>query len=235
MAPAGMALAEQGDVLRIRGQARRGRGGVPAGSRARPRAAAGTCACRGSLAVGQQRRPRRSAGCSLRRDGPVHRSWLLPAAVEVLVSARLLERRASIPTSSPASRRRSATPRSGRWRRTRRLSVDLASGETEGALSMRGSPVASGATSDRRTRPHGLESWWHVLCASWVMRIPQRRSLPLPAAAFAEVGAAPASPRRSTGCSGRVRPAGLTEREARGVETSGGRDAAIPISPGSWY
>ena len=89
-APAGMALTEQGDVLRIRGKLDEAeasyRQAAELGHEPQP-----------GLALAWLARGRTTAAISAVRrllaeaHDPVRRSWMLPAGVEVLVSAQLLD------------------------------------------------------------------------------------------------------------------------------------------------
>ena len=133
-APAGMALTEQGDVLRIRGKLDEAeasyRLAAEFGHEPQP-----------GLALAWLARGRTTAALSAVRrllaeaHDPVHRSWMLPAAVEVLVSARLFDeaRQNSDELTSIASAFGNSALRA--MAAYAAATVHLASNETEDALS----------------------------------------------------------------------------------------------------
>ncbi len=133
-APAGMALTEQGDVLRIRGKLDEAeasyRLAAEFGHEPQP-----------GLALAWLARGRTAAALSAVRrllaeaHDPVHRSWMLPAAVEVLVSARQLDeaRQNSDELTSIASAFDNSALRA--MAAYAAATVHLASNETEDALS----------------------------------------------------------------------------------------------------
>ena len=133
-APAGMALTEQGDVLRIRGKVDEAeasyRLAAEFGHEPQP-----------GLALAWLARGRTTAALSAVRrllaeaHDPVHRSRMLPAAVEVLVSARLLDeaRQNSDELTSIASAFGNSALRA--MAAYAAATVHLASNETEDALS----------------------------------------------------------------------------------------------------
>jgi ATP/maltotriose-dependent transcriptional regulator MalT len=133
-APAGMALTEQGDVLRIRGKVDEAeasyRLAAEFGHEPQP-----------GLALAWLARGRTTAALSAVRrllaeaHDPVHRSWMLPAAVEVLVSARQLDeaRQNSDELTSIASA--FGNPALRAMAAYAAATVHLASNETEDALS----------------------------------------------------------------------------------------------------
>ena len=133
-APAGMALTEQGDVLRIRGKLDEAeasyRQAAELGHEPQP-----------GLALAWLARGRTTAAISAVRrllaeaHDPVRRSWMLPAGVEVLVSAQLLDeaRQNSDELTGIASAFGSSAIRA--MATYAAASVHLASGETEEALS----------------------------------------------------------------------------------------------------
>ena len=82
-----------------------------------------------------------------------------------------LMRPARIPTSSPASRRRSAALRFGRWRHTRRRPSTWRPARRRRRSATRASPIASGPISGRRTRLRGHGSYSRVHCVRWVTKI----------------------------------------------------------------
>ena len=211
IAPAGRALAEQGDVLRIRGKLDEAEAayrqaaelghepqpGLLLAWLARGRTAAAIPAVRRLLAEAQ---------------GPVQRSWLLPAAVQAMVAAQLLEEArqysdelSGIATAFGSSALRAAAAYAG-------ASVELASGEMEEALRQArdscrlwsdiGSPYETARARvlvARALRELGDED-----SATTEFAVARR--------ALAEVGAASAA-QDIDRLLGRTRPGGLTERE----------------------
>ena len=210
-APAGRALTEQGDVQRIRGRLDEAEAAYQKAAElghepqpglalvwlARGRTAAATSAMNRLLAEAQ---------------GPVHKSWMLPAAVEILVSAGLVdqarqhsEELAGIASSFGNSALRAMAKYAA-------ATVHLASGQTEDALSNAreaarlwsqvGSPYESARARvlmARTLRELGDED-----SATTEFAVARRT--------FAEVGAAPAA-HEIDQLLGRTRPGGLTERE----------------------
>jgi tetratricopeptide (TPR) repeat protein len=157
VAPAGMALTEQGDVLRIRGKLDEAevayRQAAELGHEPQP-----------GLALSWLARGRTTAAITAihrllaEAHDPVHRSWMLPAAVEVLVSARLLDearQHADELTGIASAFGHSALRAMAAYAAA---NVELASGELGTHSVMHVSPAASGAASERRTRPPELES-----------------------------------------------------------------------------
>jgi DNA-binding CsgD family transcriptional regulator len=210
-APAGRALTEQGDVQRIRGRLDEAEaayqkaaelGHEPQPGRAllwlaRGRTAAAISAINRLLAEVQ---------------GPVHRSWMLPAAVEVLVSAGLVDQArqhsdelAGIASSFGNSALRAMATHAA-------ATVHLASGETEAALSNAressrlwsevGSPYESARA--RVLVARALHELGDEDSATTEFAVARRT--------FAEMGAAPAA-HEVDRLLGRERPGGLTERE----------------------
>jgi ATP/maltotriose-dependent transcriptional regulator MalT len=211
VAPAGMALTEQGDVLRIRGKLDEAevayRQAAELGHEPQP-----------GLALSWLARGRTTAAITAihrllaEAHDPVHRSWMLPAAVEVLVSARLLDearQHADELTGIASAFGHSALRAMAAYAAA---NVELASGELEDALSHArescrlwsgvGAPYETARARvlvARALRELGDEDSATTECAA------ARR-------AFAEVGAAPAATEVDR-LLGRARPAGLTERE----------------------
>jgi DNA-binding CsgD family transcriptional regulator len=211
IAPAGRALAEQGDVLRIQGKLDEAEAayrqaaelghepqpGLLLAWLARGRTAAAIPAVRRLLAEAQ---------------GPVQRSWLLPAAVEVIVAAQLLEeaRQYSDELSGIASA--FGSPALQAAAAYAAATVELTSGEMEEALhqarescrlwSEIGSPYETARARvliARTLREHGDED-------------SARSELSVAHGSFAELGAAPAAEEVDR-LLHRARPGGLTERE----------------------
>ena len=182
-APAGMALTEQGDVLRIRGN-------LDEAEAAYRQAAEFGHEPQPGLALSWLARGRTTAAISAihrllaEAFGPVQRSRLLPAAVEILVVARLLDeaRGHADELSEIASAfgnsalRAMAAYAAG--------AVELAAGRQWRHSAMAANRAASGAISGRRTRRAGLGCWSRVLCVSSVMRIQQEPNWRLPATAL---------------------------------------------------
>jgi ATP/maltotriose-dependent transcriptional regulator MalT len=211
VAPAGMALTEQGDVLRIRGKLDEAeaayRQAAELGHEPQP-----------GLALSWLARGRTAAAITAihrllaEAHDPVHRSWMLPAAVEVLVSARLLDeaRRHSDELTGIAS----AFGNSGLQAMAAyaAASVELASENPEDTLShaRESCRLWSGVGAPYETARA------RVLVARALRELGDEDSATTEFAAarraFAEVGAAPAATEVDR-LLGRVRPAGLTERE----------------------
>jgi DNA-binding CsgD family transcriptional regulator/tetratricopeptide (TPR) repeat protein len=210
-APAGRALTEQGDVLRIRGN-------LDDAEVAYRQAAEFGHEPQPGLALLWLARGRTTAAISAvgrllaEAKGPVQRSWMLPAAVEILVSAGLIDQAgkhadelAGIASSfGNVALRAMATYAAA--------TVSLASGETENALAKAreacriwndiGSPYESARA--RVVVARALRELGDEDSATTEFAVARR--------AFAEVGAAPAA-QEVDKLLGRVRPGGLTERE----------------------
>ncbi len=210
-APAGRALTEQGDVLRLRGNLDNAevayRQAAEFGHDPQP-----------GLALLWLARGRTTAAISAvgrllaEAKGPVQRSWMLPAAVEILVSAGLVDQArqhadelAGIASSfGNVALRAMATYAAA--------TVSLASGETENALGKAreacrlwsdvGSPYE--AARARVLVARALRELGDEDSATTEFAVARR--------AFAEVGAAPAA-HEVDRLLGRERPGGLTERE----------------------
>jgi DNA-binding CsgD family transcriptional regulator len=210
-APAGMALTEQGDVLRIRGKLNEAeasyRQAAELGHEPQP-----------GLALAWLARGRTTAAISAVRrllaeaHDPVRRSWMLPAGVEVLVSAQLLDeaRQNSDELTGIASAFGSSAIRA--MATYAAASVHLASGETEEALSNAresyrlwtelGSPYE--AARARVVFARALRAMGDEDSATG--------ELALARSTFARLSAAPGVQEIDM-LLGRSRPAGLTERE----------------------
>jgi ATP/maltotriose-dependent transcriptional regulator MalT len=211
VAPAGMALAEQGDVLRIRGKLDEAeaayRQAAELGHEPQP-----------GLALSWLARGRTTAAITAihrllaEAHDPVHRSWMLPAAVEVLVSARLLDeaRQHSDELTGIASAFGNAALRAMSGYAA--ANVELASGELEGALSR--ARESCRLWSDVGAPYETARA--RVLVARALRGLGDEDSATTEFAAarraFAEVRAAPAA-KEVDRLLGRARPAGLTERE----------------------
>jgi DNA-binding CsgD family transcriptional regulator len=211
VAPAGMALTEQGDVLRIRGKLDEAeaayRQAAELGHEPQP-----------GLALSWLARGRTSAAITAihrllaEAHDPVHRSWMLPAAVEVLVSARLLDeaRQHSDELTGIASAFGNSALRA--MAAYAAANVELASGGLEDALSHARDSCRlwSGVGAPYETARA------RVLVARALRELGDEDSATTEFAAarraFAEVGAAPAATEVDR-LLGRARPAGLTERE----------------------
>jgi ATP/maltotriose-dependent transcriptional regulator MalT len=211
VAPAGMALTEQGDVLRIRGKLDEAeaayRQAAELGHEPQP-----------GLALAWLARGRTTAAISAVRrllaeaQGPVHRSWMLPAAVEVLVSGRLLDeaRQNSDELTGIASAFGNSALRA--MAAYAAANVELVSGELENSLSRAresyrlwsdiGAPYE--AARARVLVARALRELGDEDSATTELAVARR--------AFAEVGAAPAA-QEVDRLLGRARPGGLTERE----------------------
>jgi DNA-binding CsgD family transcriptional regulator len=210
-APAGRALTEQGDVQRIRGR-------LDEAEAAYHQAAELGHEPQPGLALLWLARGRTAAAISAinrllaEAQGPVHRSWMLPAAVEVLVSAGRVDqaRQHSDELAGIASSFGNAAVRA--MARYAAATVHLASGQTEDALSnARGaarlwSQVGSPYESARA----------RVLVARTLRELGDEDSATTEFAVarrtFADVGAEPAA-HEIDQFLGRTRPGGLTERE----------------------
>jgi len=211
VAPAGMALTEQGDVLRIRGKLDEAeaayRQAAELGHEPQP-----------GLALSWLARGRTTAAITAihrllaEAHDPVHRSWMLPAAVEVLVSARLLDeaRQHSDELTGIASAFGNSALRA--MAAYAAANVELASGGLEDALSHARDSCRlwSGVGAPYETARA------RVLVARALRELGDEDSATTEFAAarraFAEVGAAPAATEVDR-LLGRARPAGLTERE----------------------
>ena len=210
-APAGMALTEQGDVLRIRGK-------LDEAEAAYRQAAEFGHEPQPGLALSWLARGRTTAAISAIHRllaeawGPVQRSRLLPAAVEILAAGQLLEeaRGHSKELSEIASAFGNSAVRA--MAAYSAATVELASGEIENALghsreSCRlwgdiGSPYETARARvlvARALRELGDED-----SAAAELAVARR--------GFAGVGAAPGV-QQIDKLQGRARPAGLTERE----------------------
>jgi ATP/maltotriose-dependent transcriptional regulator MalT len=210
-APAGRALTEQGDVQRIRGR-------LDEAEAAYHQAAELGHEPQPGLALLWLARGRTAAAISAinrllaEAQGPVHRSWMLPAAVEVLVSAGRVDqaRQHSDELAGIASSFGNAAVRA--MARYAAATVHLASGQTEDALSNAreaarlwsqvGSPYESARARvlvARTLRELGDED-----SATTEFAVARRT--------FADVGAEPAA-HEIDQLLGRTRPGGLTERE----------------------
>jgi DNA-binding NarL/FixJ family response regulator len=210
-APAGRALTEQGDVQRIRGR-------LDEAEAAYHQAAELGHEPQPGLALLWLARGRTAAAISAinrllaEAQGPVHRSWMLPAAVEVLVSAGRVDqaRQHSDELAGIASSFGNAAVRA--MARYAAATVHLASGQTEDALSNAreaarlwsqvGSPYESARARvlvARALRELGDED-----SATTEFAVARRT--------FADVGAEPAA-HEIDQLLGRTRPGGLTERE----------------------
>ena len=209
--PAGLALAEQGDVLRIRGK-------FDEAEAAYRKAAEFGHEPQPGLALSWLARGRiMAASAAINRllaeaGGPVQRSWLLPAAVEILVSAREVDqaRRYSDELSGIATA--FGNPALRAMATYAAAKVDLQSGQPEAALH-----------KARESRRHwnAIGSPYEaararVLVARAMRELGDEDSadaeLVIARKAFAALGVAPGV-QEIDKLQGRVRPAGLTERE----------------------
>ena len=211
IAPAGRALAEQGDVLRIRGKLDEAEAayrqaaelghepqpGLLLAWLARGRTAAAIPAVRRLLAEAQ---------------GPVRRSWLLPASVQAMVEAQLLEEArqysdelSAIASAFGSSALQAAAAYAG-------ATVELASGEMGEAL--RQARDSSRLWSDIGSPYETARA--RVLVARALRELGDedsaRSELAVARGSFAEMGAAPAIEEVDK-LLHRARPGGLTERE----------------------
>ena len=210
-APAGRALTEQGDVLRIRGKLDEAeaayRQAAELGHEPQP-----------GLALLWLARSRTTAAISAinrlvaEAKRPVHRSWMLPAAVEVLVSAGLVDQAREHSDELAGIASAFGNPAVQAMAAYAVAVVSLAFGETEKALSNArescrlwndvGSPYEAARARvlvARALRELGDES-----SATTEFAVARR--------AFAQVGAAPAA-HEVDKLLGLERPGGLTERE----------------------
>jgi ATP/maltotriose-dependent transcriptional regulator MalT len=210
-APAALALTEQGDVLRIQGRLDEAeasyRQAAELGHEPQP-----------GLALSWLARGRTAAAVSAMRRvlaeavGPVRRSWMLPAGVEIMVAAELLEdarhsaeelSEIALAFGNPAVRGMAAYAAAN---------VALASGKVEDALGRAressrlwgdiGSPYE--AARARVLVARALRDLGDHDSAAGELAVARR--------AFAELGAAPAVDDLD-GLLARPRPGGLTERE----------------------
>jgi DNA-binding CsgD family transcriptional regulator len=211
IAPAGRALAEQGDVLRIRGKVDEAeeayrqaaalghepQPGLLLAWLARGRTAAATPAVRRLLAEAQ---------------GPVQRSWLLPAAVQAMVAAQLLDEArqysdelSGIASTFGSSALRAAAAYAG-------ATVELAAGKVEEAL--RQARDSSRLWSDIGSPYETTRA--RVLIARALRELGDedsaRSELAVARGSFAQLGAAPAADEVDR-LLHRARPGGLSERE----------------------
>jgi DNA-binding CsgD family transcriptional regulator len=210
-APAAMALTEQGDVLRIRGRL------DEAEASYRQAAELGHEPQPGLSLVWLTRGRTTAAVSAIRRvlaeaEGPVRRSWMLPAAVEIMAAAGLLEdaRRYADELSEIASA--FGNPAVRAMAAYAAANVALASGNVEDALGRAressrlwgdiGSPYE--AARARVLVARALRELGDHDSAAGEFAVARR--------AFAEVGAAPAAEELDR-LLGRPRPGGLTERE----------------------
>ena len=210
-APAGMALTEQGDVLRIRGKFNEAeaayRQAAELGHEPQP-----------GLALSWLARGRTAAAISAVRrllaeaHDPVHRSWMLPAAVEVLVSARLLDeaRQNSVEFTGIASAFGNSALRA--MATYAAATVHLAFGETEEALS---NARESGRLWSDLGSPYEAARA-RVVFARALREMGDEDSataeLAVARSTFARLSAAPAT-QEVDKLLGGARPAGLTARE----------------------
>jgi DNA-binding CsgD family transcriptional regulator len=211
VAPAGMALTEQGDVLRIRGK-------LDEAEAAYRQAAEHGHEPQPGLALAWLARGRTTAAISAVRrllaeaPDPVHRSWMLPAAVEVLISARLVDeaRQSSDELAGIASAFGNSAVRA--MAAYAAANVELASGKLEDALSH--ARESCRLWSDVGAPYETARA--RVLVARALRELSDEDSATTEFAvahrAFAEMGAAPAA-KEVDRLLGRARPAGLTERE----------------------
>jgi ATP/maltotriose-dependent transcriptional regulator MalT len=210
-APAGMALTEQGDVLRIRGK-------LDEAEAAYRQAAEFGHEPQPGLALTWLARGRTTAAISAIHRllaeawGPVHRSWMLPAAVEILVAAQRLDeaRGHADELSQIAAAFGNAALRA--MAAYAAAAVELASGEREKAL-------GHGRESCRLWSDIGSPyeaSRARVLVARALRELGDEDSaaaeLAVARHGFAAVGAAPGV-QQVDKLLGRARPGGLTERE----------------------
>ena len=210
-APAGRALTEQGDVLRIRGKL------DEAEAAYRQAAELGHEPQPGLLLVWLARGRTAAAVSAVRRllaeaQGPVQRSWLLPAAVQAMAAAELLEeaRQYSEELSGIAAAfRNSALLATAAYAAG---TVALASGEMEEAL--RQARESYRLWSDIGA-PYEIARA-RVLIARALRELDDedsaRSELAVARSSFAEMGAAPAADEVDR-LLHRARPGGLTERE----------------------
>jgi DNA-binding NarL/FixJ family response regulator len=210
-APAGQALTEQGDVQRIRGR-------FDEAEAAYQKAAEFGHEPQPGLALLWLARGRTTAAISaIKRllaeaQGPVQRSWMLPAAVEVLVSAGVVDqaRQHSDELTGIASSFGNAALQA--MAKYAAATVNLAAGATEDALS--DAREASRLWSEVGSPYESARA--RVLVARALRELGDEDSANTEFAVarqiFAEVGAAPATHELDRFL-GRTRPGGLTERE----------------------
>jgi DNA-binding CsgD family transcriptional regulator len=211
VAPAALALTEQGDVLRIRGK-------LDEAEEAYQQAAEFGFEPQPGLALSWLARGRTTAAATAihrllaEAGGPVQRSRLLPAAVEILVAAQLLDeaRRRSDELSEIASAFGISALRA--MTAYAYAAIELASGEIEEAL-------GHGRESCRLWSDIGSPyeaSRARVLVARALRELGDEDSataeLAVAGHGFADVGAAPGV-QQVDKLLGRARPGGLTERE----------------------
>jgi DNA-binding CsgD family transcriptional regulator len=211
VAPAALALTEQGDVLRIRGK-------LDEAEEAYQQAAEFGFEPQPGLALSWLARGRTTAAVTAihrllaEAGGPVQRSRLLPAAVEILVAAQLLDeaRRRSDELSEIASAFGISALRA--MTAYAYAAIELASGEIEEAL-------GHGRESCRLWSDIGSPyeaSRARVLVARALRELGDEDSataeLAVAGHGFADVGAAPGV-QQVDKLLGRARPGGLTERE----------------------
>jgi DNA-binding CsgD family transcriptional regulator len=211
VAPAGRALTEQGDVLRIRGK-------LDEAEEAYRQAAALGHEPQPGLMLAWLARGRTAAAIpAVRRllaeaQGPVQRSWLLPAAVQAMVAAQLLEEArqysdelSGIASAFGSSALRAAAAYGG-------ASVELASGKVEEAL--RQARDSCRLWSDIGSPYETARA--RVLVARALRELGDedsaRSELAVARGSFAELGAAPAAEEVDR-LLHRARPGGLSERE----------------------
>src|SRR5215204_4367489 len=211
VAPAAKALTEQGDVLRILGK-------LDEAEAAYRRAAELGHEPQPGLLLSWLARGRTAAAISAVRRllaetrSPVHRSWMLPAAVEVLVSARLLEeaRQNSVEFTGIASAFGNSALRA--MATYAAATVHLAFGETEEALS---NARESGRLWSDLGSPYEAARA-RVVFARALREMGDEDSataeLAVARSTFARLSAAPAT-QEVDKLLGRARPAGLTGRE----------------------
>jgi DNA-binding CsgD family transcriptional regulator len=210
-APAGRALTEQGDVLRIRGN-------LDEAEVAYRQAAEFGHDPQPGLALLWFARGRTTAAISAvgrllaEAKGPVQRSWMLPAAVEILVSAGLVDQASKHADELAGIASSFGNVALQAMATYAAATISLASGENENALGKArearrlwsdvGSPYESARAQvlvARALRELGDED-----SATTEFAVARR--------AFAEVGAVPAA-QEVDKLLGRERPGGLTERE----------------------
>jgi DNA-binding CsgD family transcriptional regulator len=211
VAPAALALTEQGDVLRIRGK-------LDEAEEAYQQAAEFGFEPQPGLALSWLARGRTTAAVAAihrllaEAGGPVQRSRLLPAAVEILVAAELLDEArghadelSEIASAFGISALRAMAAYSY-------AAIELASGETEEAL---GHGRESGRLWGDIGSPYEA-SRARVLVARALRELGDEDSaaaeLEVARHGFAAVGAAPGV-QQVDKLLGRARPGGLTERE----------------------
>jgi DNA-binding CsgD family transcriptional regulator len=211
VAPAGLALTEQGDVLRIRGKL------DEAEAAYRQASELGHEPQPGLLLVWLARGRTSAAISAVHRllaeaRGPVQRSWLLPAAVEVMITARLLEEARLYAAEFSEIASAFGTPALQAIAAYAAANVELATGETAEAL-------GHARESYRRWSEIGSPyevARARVLIARALRELGDedsaRSELGVAGGSFAELGVAPGVSEVDR-LLGRVRPGGLTERE----------------------